>query len=52
MNCSYYKISIVVHDGMLSKPIWIQIEINSFFILLNTFLILENECLIFKIYSR
>ena len=43
MNCSNYKIPIIVHDGMLGKPMWIQSERNSFLILLNTFLILENE---------
>ena len=49
MNCSYYKILIVVHDGMPSEPIWIQIERNSFLILLDAFLILKNEFLIFNL---
>ena len=49
MNCSYYKIPIIVHDGMPGKPMWIQIERNSFLILLNTFSILENEFLILNL---
>ena len=49
MNCSYYKIPIVVHEGMPSKPIWIQIERHSFLILLDTFLILKNGFLIFNL---
>ena len=51
MNCSYYKIPIIVHDGMPGMPIWIQIERNSFSILLNTLLILENEFLIFNLFK-
>ena len=51
MNCSYYKIPITVHDGMPGMPIWIQIERNSFLTLLNTFLILENESLIFNLFK-
>ena len=31
MNFSYYKIPIIVHDCMPGKPMWIQIESNSFF---------------------
>ena len=49
MNCSYYKITITVHDGMPGMPIWIQIARNSFLTLLNTFLVLENEFLIFNL---
>ena len=49
MNCSYYKIPIIVHDGMPGEPMWIQIERNSFLILLNTFSILENEFLILNL---
>ena len=49
MNFSYYKIPIFVHDGMPGKPIWIQIERNSFLILINTFSILENEFLILNL---
>ena len=48
MNFSYYKIPIIVHDGIPVKPRWIQIERNSFLILQNTFSILENECLIIE----
>ena len=46
MNCSYYKIPTIVHDGMPGKPMCIRIERNSFLILLHTFSILENEFLI------
>ena len=36
MICSYYKIPIIVHDGMHGMPIWVQIERNSLLTLLNT----------------
>ena len=51
MNCSYHKIPIIVHDGMPGMPLWIQIERNSFLILLNTFLILEHEFLIMNLFK-
>ena len=42
MNYSYYKILIFVHDGMPGKPMYIQMEKNTFLILQNTFSIFEN----------
>ena len=39
MNVSYYKMPIIVDDGMSGKPRWTRIGI---FIIGNSFLILQN----------
>ena len=48
---NFYKIPIIVYDGMPGKQRWIQIKRNSFLILLNIFSILENEFLILNLFK-
>ena len=43
MNLSYYKMPIIVQDGMPGKPRWIQIERNLFLILQSTFVIFDIQ---------